>query len=613
MDQAILKRRIILRRVIQALIIVVIFLMAISTIGPENDIFWQLKMGEDIWENHHFPIVDTYNFSNPGAVWTLEEWIPSTLFYVLFKNYGPPALILLKAVIIAATFSLFFVLFNKRKVNFYLSLLVFLLAALVNTRGLWAVFPSVFEYLFLVLTIFILEYFEKITWRFTVLGFCVLALIWANSHASFFLLTFILLAYILGSSVAKLLKKRFVGYEPVGKVLDHKSQVKLLAAAVFSLVAPFLTPNGYFLFIYPFRITFGSLTGYISEYQRFWQVWSWNFSDYVQAFTLILTVSLILLFIFSIKRLNPIDLILGVVFIGLFQSAVRHGAIFALVSLYLITKYIAVWFGEYRGFFKRTLVKDIVLILFVISFAFYYKTKVAPFGFSLTEEGYPKEAAEFVINNKIAGNMFNHYNYGGYLIWKMPQQKVFIDGRLEMYEGQVGVDYRGILEGSKASIDLLNKYNINFVLEYSRDPIVGALLESGDWRFVHNSDIYSVFVRNTSENSAIISKYWTEEYQEGFKQVYKRYVAQQINLLGIEQVRSRDTLKALDYFERAVEFDPSFMDARLNMARGYVNMGWWNEARTAYSEILKLDEGNEEAKKGIERVNKLESASKKIL
>ncbi len=587
--------------------------MAISTIGHENDIFWQLKMGESIWEHHNFPIVDPYNYSNPGAVWTLEEWMPGTLFYVLFKHFGPSSLIILKAGVIAVTFGLFFVLFNRRKVNLYLSLLVFLLAAMVNTRGVWAVFPSIFEYLFLVLTFFILEYFEKYTWRFTVLGLCALSLIWANSHASFFLLTFILLAYVFGSIIATRLKKRFSGYEPAGRILDRGSQIKLGVAAGFSFIAPFLTPNGYWTFIYPIRISLGKFTGYISEYQKYYQVWNWDFSDYVQGFTLILIVILVLLFVFSLKRLNPIDLILGALFVGLSQLAVRHVAIFAIVALYLIAKYISVWFGEYRGVFKRTLVKDIILILFVISFAFYYKTKVVPFGLGMTEAGYPKEAAEFINNNKIPGNMFNHYNYGGYLIWKMPDYKVFIDGRLEMYEGQAGDDYKSILEGSKTSLELLDKYKVNFVLEYSRDAIVGALLASDDWRFVHMSDIYSVFVRNSKENSAVISKYWTEKSQDDFRQAYRDYTAQELNNLGIEEAKKKNVLKALDYFEQAVEFNPNFISARLNMAHGYTDMGWWNEAKTAYGDILKLEPGNEKAKSGLARVKKLEAISKKPL
>jgi hypothetical protein len=605
MDSETLKQRIVFRRLIQTLILVCIFIMGISIIGPENDIFWQLKMGEEIWEQHHFPIYDHYNLSNPGAVWTLEEWAPATLFYVFTKYFGITSLIFLKTTVITLTFLLFFLLFNKKKVNFYLSFFVFLLAAMVNTRGVWVVFPSVFEYLFLVLALFILEYWRKINWL-TVIVFSVFSIIWANSHGSFFLLTGILFSYIIGSFLAERLKKRFPDYSPAGFVLDKTERLKLTIAGVVSIFAPFLTPNSYWTFVYPLRISFGRFTSYISEYQKYWQVWHWNWMDYVHGFTFILITILALIFILSYKKLNPIDFFLALFFIGLSQMAVRHVAIFALVALWLIVKYISVWFGEYRGIFKRTLIKDILLILFVISFLYFYKTKIVSFGIGFTEEGYPRKAAEFVMANNIPGNMFNHYNYGGYLIWKMaPKYQVFIDGRLEMYEGQAGEEYLKILNGQEGYQELLKKYKINFFLLYASDPIIAKLLLNNNWRLVHQSDHYVVFVKNSPENSKIINKYWSEELQEEFKNVYQGFLAEQLNQMGLQQV-GKDLLKALDYFETAVEYKPDFIEARLNLARGYTDMGWWNEAKDAYKEILEIEPGNQEAKEGLARVEKLE-------
>ena len=613
LDKNTLKQRIVFRRIIQGLILLAIFLMGITTINNENDLFWQLKMGEQIWEKHTFPIADPYNLSNPGAVWTLEEWAPATLFYVLNKHFGPPGLIFLKTSVIALTFLLFFLLFNKLKVNFYLSFFVFLLAAMVNTRGMWVVFPSVFEYLFLVLTFFILEYWRKINWK-TVLALCFLSLIWANSHASFFLLTGILFSYIVGSFLAEKLSQRFPGYTPAGFILDKAQRIKLSVAGIVSLVTPFLTPNGYWTFIYPLRISFGPFTSYISEYQRYWHVWQWNWQDFVHGFTLILIIILIALFIFSYRKLHPTDIFLAIFFIGLSQLAVRHVAIFALVALWLIAKYISVWFGEYRGFFRRSLVKDILLILFVISFIYFYKTKLIGFGLGFSEVGYPKEAAEFVMANNIPGGMFNHYNYGGYLIWKMaPKYQVFIDGRLEMYEGQAGEDYLGILNATEGYQELLVKHKINFLLVYATDPIVGTLLGRDDWKLVHHSESFVVFIKNSSTNAEVIKKYWSEKSQEEFKEAYRDFVAEQLNQMGLGEVKKKNMLKALDFFEQAVEVNPMFIAARLNLAQGYANVGWWNEAKTAYKEILEIEPENQQAKDGLERVKRLEEINTKIL
>jgi hypothetical protein len=43
---------------------------------------------------------------------------------------------------------------------------------------------------------------------------------------------------------------------------------------------------------------------------------------------------------------------------------------------------------------------------------------------------YPTAAVEFLKNNEISGNVLSEYGWGGYLIWKYPEKKVFIDGRM---------------------------------------------------------------------------------------------------------------------------------------------------------------------------------------
>jgi hypothetical protein len=43
---------------------------------------------------------------------------------------------------------------------------------------------------------------------------------------------------------------------------------------------------------------------------------------------------------------------------------------------------------------------------------------------------YPVKAVEFLKQNNFEGRLFSNYGWGGYLIWKLPGEKVFIDGRM---------------------------------------------------------------------------------------------------------------------------------------------------------------------------------------
>lgn len=614
-DTKILRQRIIFRRVIQLLIILGIFLMALNRINMENDLFWQLKLGQTIWKTHSFPITDPYSLPAAGEVWTVHEWIPSLIFYLIFTYIGSWGLVLLKAFILALTFTLFLLLFNKLKVNLYLSLLVLVMAVMVNTRGLWAVFPSIFEYLFLALTIFLVEYFPS-TSKIVPWLLIILSLVWANSHGSFFILPVILFCYSAGSFLTPWLKRHWRNYEPAGKILNSKEQFIYFLVGFTSLLISFVNPNGVWNFLYPFRISFGKFTSYVSEYQKLLQAWTWNWSDFIGSLTIVLIFFIVLFFILSIKKLRLIDVFLATAFICLTFSAVRHTAVFSLVALFLIVKYISVWFGEYRGIFARSLIKDLLVTFIIISLIYFYKTHYSRLGFDFSEDGYPKMEAEIINGAEIPGNMFNHYNYGGYLIWKMPNYKVFIDGRLEMYEGQAGDDYISILEAKPEYKDLMNKYDINFFISYWRDPIINKLLNDPEWVYIYNDDQYVLMVKNVPANEKLINEYKDKDKEAKFREDYlekiKSIRVDYYNTEALKYIRKRDYISALFNLQSALDTDPQNITVNLNMAQVYFQMSSYNEAFQHYQDVLAVDPENQIAKKGLQEVEKVKNNPKKI-
>lgn len=606
MDTRTLKQRIVVRRIIQGLIILAIFLMAINNINEENDFFWQLKMGQIIWTQHYFPTHDIFSHAAFGQVWTLHEWIPSVIFYLIFTYLGVAALIIFKALMVSATFIFFLLLFNRLKVNLYLSLLFLGLAALVNSRGIWAVFPSIFEYFFISLILFVIEYFKEKSWVPVFLA--VLSLIWVNSHGSFFLLPIILGSYVAGSFIASKLKNKFSAFSPLGRLLTKREIISFSVVAFISLVTPLATPNGLWTYLYPFRITFGNLTTYVSEYQKFWTVWNWDWSDFVYSCTVLLFVSMFAIFLINIKKLHPTDLLLGIFFGVLTLTAVRHVAIFALVALYLIAKYLTAWFGEYRGIFARSLVKDVLAIMVIISFVYYFKTAIAPFGLTFSEKGYPVEAADIINQSGIPGNMFNHYNYGGYLIWKMPKYKVFVDGRLEMYEGTVGDDYKTIVGSQRGYLGLIDKYHINFFLNYLTDEINEKLIKNPDWKPVFNDARFVVFVKNIPENSVLIDKYWSADYQKYLQDNIVSMFAEErgdyYNDEGIKAFNKGDALSALGFFETAISYNWDSANYHINVATASWRLGSLEQAKQEYGYALQIDPDNQTAKDDLSRLER---------
>jgi hypothetical protein len=44
--------------------------------------------------------------------------------------------------------------------------------------------------------------------------------------------------------------------------------------------------------------------------------------------------------------------------------------------------------------------------------------------------GQPNQIIQHLKTNPCQGNLFHHYNLGGYLIWQLPETKVYVDGRM---------------------------------------------------------------------------------------------------------------------------------------------------------------------------------------
>ncbi|MHB8631645.1 MAG: hypothetical protein ACYC9W_06935, partial [Candidatus Limnocylindria bacterium] len=78
-----------------------------------------------------------------------------------------------------------------------------------------------------------------------------------------------------------------------------------------------------------------------------------------------------------------------------------------------------------------------------------------------------------------SGTLLNEYDWGGYLIYRAPERKVFIDGRLFPFYPAVLRDYRDAVELRPNWKDVLAKYDVREVLLRPAKPLAVALREDG--------------------------------------------------------------------------------------------------------------------------------------
>jgi hypothetical protein len=90
--------------------------------------------------------------------------------------------------------------------------------------------------------------------------------------------------------------------------------------------------------------------------------------------------------------------------------------------------------------------------------------------------------ADVILNKRV----LTTDQWGDYLIYTNPQQKVLVDGRSDFYGPETGNQYIRLVNGGADWKDLLHKYNFESALLPDELAIVQLLKTQADWRVVED-------------------------------------------------------------------------------------------------------------------------------
>jgi hypothetical protein len=105
-------------------------------------------------------------------------------------------------------------------------------------------------------------------------------------------------------------------------------------------------------------------------------------------------------------------------------------------------------------------------------------------------------AVDYIRRTGLSGPMLNDYVFGGYLIWALPEHKVFIDGRADVFDW-VGVfaEYGRWATLADDPKLMLDKYHVRFCLLRRDAPIARVMPYLPGWHRAYSDEIGVVFVR----------------------------------------------------------------------------------------------------------------------
>jgi len=457
----------------------------------DSDFWWHLRTGQYVAEKHALPAPDPFAWTTsmvqpayPDEARTryfnlTHEWLAQLLLFVVWRVGGFAGIVALRAMLLMLVCAATGWLCARRTASFYGGIAGALAcAAVLSAFALDR--PFLVTFLFLAVTLTAMETRRGLWWL--PLFFAV----WANCHGGYFLGFVVLGAY----AAESLWARRF----------DRS----LWLSAAACVAASAINPNGFGIF--------RTLLDYRSSYMQSRLLeWSRPAIWPPSPFSVLLAAAAIFMFL-QRRKVRLADWLLLVAFTAAALTALRNTAFVGILA--------PVWIaGAWPGHRKMPAIARTLAPAAVVAAILAIVMPGGHLQFRATEWKYPAGAADFLKTHLVMAPLFNTYEHGGYLIWRLaPERRVFIDGRA--LSDSLFLDYARILynhddnDGKLSGEQLLDRYGVGVIVMNTFEPATGnvyvlapALADPAQktWKLVYQDDQSVIFMRNPPAGVATLN------------------------------------------------------------------------------------------------------------
>ncbi len=486
MDSFNVRAKILLTLLVASLLL--IFFLPVN----DPDFGWHYRCGEQALTQRQPCLTNNFSYFLPGYQWAYSGLIYDVTLAWVFDNFGFFGVSFLGAIIFSAIFLLFYFLIRgpflvKTTAIFFIIFLsqnVFSLGYRSQILGL----------LFFALALLIFKKIDSAGNNFSKYIFFipVLLFFWVNSHLSFFLGLLIFGAFLTEKTIKALFYRQY--------------NVRLLL--------------GYFLIF-----LFSAITVYANPFG--WQVY-WEIANHFSVPLNIMIAewvgpagwqeALIVLsaigatFLFIKHKKIDYRFFLLLIFAYFAISARRNLPIYYIMFFYILLDFLS-----FQGFYSRKLerfsnilaITALAIIIIFWGLPGFSKTK----NFSADFETYcqnniinlPCRAVERMKDK--TGNVFNTYEWGGFLIWRLPNMKVFVDGRMPAWQDEQGrypyAVFLDIIQTQAGWNEELKKYKTDYLL-IGNGTFLDLLLQEDaqkayGWQEEYRDEIAAIYRQTSSK------------------------------------------------------------------------------------------------------------------
>jgi hypothetical protein len=481
----------------------------------DADIGWHIRDGQQITTTHTLPRNDSFSSTRAGKPWYAWEWLYDCGVALIHRQAGLNGVVLLTALIIAFTFTLFFRMQLTRGTNLPIAVLLLLLAASASTIHFLAR-PHVVSWLLTLIWFHFLDSAEttsrlgearKLYW----LPF--LMLLWVNLHGGF-IMGFVLLGVFLLAAAME----RFASGDPEVRTSAGKRVKALGSVGVFCLLASLVNPYGYKLHFHVYSyLSSRFLMDHIDEFH------SPNFHGVAER----CFAAVVLIAIFSVAvsmprlRQSHLLLLMFAVYSGLYAS--RNIPIASILITLVIAPLLSSWFDDLAGQERSTSLRRLasgarsfarrmyqmesmlrghlvpaIVVVFSLWVCF-HNGRLGSRELMHSEfdaKRFPVRAVDLLMRRQVRDPVFSPDSWGGFLIYRMyPETKVIVDDRHDFYGETFLKDYLRVIHVQPGWDKILDGWNVNWAVLPAESALSSTLKEVPRWKIIHDDGVAILFQR----------------------------------------------------------------------------------------------------------------------
>ena len=442
-----------------------------------QDVYWHLQMGEDIVKHGIFPVIDDYSFTANGDKLKSFPFIFQVIIFSLVDTFGyAVGTHLFLCSIFVLTIIATSCYLEKIKADLLLScLVVTVIAALFHFRLL--IRPEVGSYLFIVLAIICYKRsLESFEWKNLVVN-CALMAMWTTYHNA-------IIGYIIFFGLYIDIAFRYIRNKA-----EIKSWWKWAASGLLLTASGYINP----FFQHPLPVQLGFDPNWkttINEYQNYFFSYADSYSGAGVFLLALISIA------WSVKRKYLGYLFVVTLLIANSLLVQRLFAVTGIITVLFFADMVATTWRESKQAGNNGLWFGTLLIVF---FVFFYTNFVRDFMKSEPSVSInPSGLTAYFLDQGYAGNVINHYNVGGFLVYSLyPEVRISIDGRTGiLYDYDFFVEQKHWLQNEEALKQAAEKHDVNYLIVDNSLAYSRVAHDSGIFQLDYVDTYYSLYVRD---------------------------------------------------------------------------------------------------------------------